>query len=226
MQNLSSISFFSLTTIKGDSLKESDICTIYRNYSTTINQWTFFFLIFCSSPIHCSTQEIVLSKANNFRFLKDDAHLVLQIIRTLTSKQSELLLHKCCSEGNVSYFIMLADNIRGGCWWYSSRGWTFPPIFCYILLLCNRWQQRGSLTEWHLTWKCGWSKGGSLNSSMQKIVAPLKFNVNGDQWVWAQWGCGWCVSTVAAVTVGHLFWCSFLWAWHAGSCSSVAEMQC
>ena len=85
----------------------------------------FFFLIFCSSPIHCSTQEIVLSKANNFRFLKDDAHLVLQIIRTLTSKQSELLLHKCCSEGNVSYFIMLADNIRGGCWWYSSRCWTF-----------------------------------------------------------------------------------------------------
>ena len=164
----------------------------------------FFFFFFFSSPIHCSTQEIVLSKANNFRFLKDDAHLVLQIIRTLTSKQSELLLHKCCSEGNVSYFIMLADNIRGGCWWYSSRGWTFPPILCYILLLCNRWQQRGSLTEWCLTWKHRWSKGVELNSSMWKKKHPLTLIdicwtfMETKQWVWAQWGGGWCFS--AAVT--------------------------
>jgi len=28
--------------------------------------------------------------------------------------------------------MMLAHGIRGGCWWYSSRGWTFPPIFCYF----------------------------------------------------------------------------------------------
>ena len=32
-------------------------------------------------------------------------------------------------ESNASYFIMLADNIRGGSWWYGSRCWTFPPIF-------------------------------------------------------------------------------------------------
>ena len=25
---------------------------------------------------------------------------------------------------------MLAHCIRGGCWWYGSRGWTFPPVFC------------------------------------------------------------------------------------------------
>ena len=39
---------------------------------------------------------------------------------------------------------------------------------CYILLLCNRWQQRGSLTKWRLTWKHGWSKRVSLSSSMRK----------------------------------------------------------
>jgi hypothetical protein len=37
------------------------------------------------------------------------------------------------SESNASYFIMLAHDSRGGCWWHGSRGWTFPPIifkFC------------------------------------------------------------------------------------------------
>jgi len=29
------------------------------------------------------------------------------------------------------------------------------PISHYTLLLCDRWQQRGVLTPWHLTWKCG-----------------------------------------------------------------------
>jgi len=63
-------------------------------------------------------------------------------------------LFKGCSESNASYCIMLTRNVRGGCWWYSSRGRTFPPIFWYILLPCDRWQQRGYLTKWYLTWKC------------------------------------------------------------------------
>jgi len=71
----------------------------------------------------------------------------------------------------ISY---VGADIRGGCWWYGSRGWAFPPIFHYMLFLCDRWQQRGRLTKWHLTWKCGWSKGVWLNSSMQKK--------NGNHW--------------------------------------------
>ena len=35
-----------------------------------------------------------------------------------------------------------------------------------ILSARDRWQQRGSPTEWRLTWKCLWSKGVELNSSM------------------------------------------------------------
>jgi len=50
---------------------------------------------------------------------------------------------------------------------------TFPSIFHYILLLCDRWQQRGSLTKWHLTWKCTWSKGVSPNPSRWKKIAPI-----------------------------------------------------
>ena len=68
---------------------------------------------------------------------------------------------------------MLAHDIRGRCWWYGGREWIFLPRFHYILLLCDRWQQRGSMTEWHLTWKCLWSKGVSINSSMWKRLRPL-----------------------------------------------------
>ena len=41
-------------------------------------------------------------------------------------------------------------------WWYGSRGWTFPAIFHYMVLPCDRWQQRGILLEWHLAWKYIW----------------------------------------------------------------------
>ena len=82
---------------------------------------------------------------------------------------------KCdgCSKSNASYFITLAHNIRGSCWWNGSRGWTFPATFCYILLLCDRWQQRGSLTKLCLIWKHAWSKGVSWNFSMQQKWHPL-----------------------------------------------------
>ena len=69
---------------------------------------------------------------------------------------------------NVSYPIMFFNNGRGKCWLYGSTGWTFLPKFFYILLPCDRWQQRGSITKWHLTWKSGWIKGVPLNSSMWK----------------------------------------------------------
>jgi len=31
--------------------------------------------------------------------------------------------------------------------------------YCHILLLCDRWQQRGSLTEWYLTQMCMKQRG-------------------------------------------------------------------
>ena len=43
---------------------------------------------------------------------------------------------------------MFAHDIRGGYWWNSSRAWTFPEILHYILLPCNTWKQRDTLTEW------------------------------------------------------------------------------
>jgi len=75
---------------------------------------------------------------------------------------------------------MLAHSVREKCWWDGSRGWTFLSIFHCILLLCDRWQQRGSLTKWCLTqkyiWnKCIWSKSEQIRSSMWMKMYPLTF---------------------------------------------------
>jgi len=82
------------------------------------------------------------------------------------------------------------------------------PIFHYVLLLCVRWQQRGSLTKRSMTWKCVWSKDVELNSSVKEKCYPLTFIdaywmfLETKQWMWAQWGSGWCISAVVTVTVG------------------------
>lgn len=63
---------------------------------------------------------------------------------------------------------MLVRDVRGRRWWCSSRGWTFSSMFCYILLPCNRWQQRGNVTtasdvEVHMRMKqrcCHWIPPG------------------------------------------------------------------
>jgi len=46
--------------------------------------------------------------------------------------------YECRAENSVSYFMKLAHNVRGGCWWHGSRGGTFPPISHYMLLLWDR----------------------------------------------------------------------------------------
>ena len=68
-------------------------------------------------------------------------------------------IYKGRSESNASCFMTSTHHIRGRWWWYGSRGGTFPPISHSMLLPCDRWQQRGSLTQRCLTWKCGWRKG-------------------------------------------------------------------
>ena len=76
-------------------------------------------------------------------------------------------MHWGCSESKAPIFLMLVRNIICGCW-YGSRGWTFLSRFHYMLLLRYKWQQKGSLTKWRLIWKCIWSKGVPLNSSLWK----------------------------------------------------------
>ena len=144
-------------------------------------------------------------------------------------------IYKGCSESNASYFMMLAHNVRGGCWWYGSRGWNFPPISCYMLLPCDRWQQRGSLTIWRLIQKCIWSKSVSLDSSMPKKVAPTDIhwrllNVYGDQTVDVSTVRQWVVRFNSGDTdMKHkpcsCWLCRYLQAWHEVSYSAVVKIH-
>jgi len=99
---------------------------------------------------------------------------------------------------------MFSHNIRDGCWWDVSRDWTFPLVFHYMLLPCDRRLQWGSLREWCLTWKWGWMKG--VECSMWKKWHPLTFIntswtfMETKQLMWAPWGGEWYVATVTAAT--------------------------
>jgi len=136
----------------------------------------------------------------------DFLHPLLSYFAVQTATKHSRVKYKGCSESNT-YFILLAHDVRGRCWWYSSKVWVFLSIFHYMVLLCNRWQQGSSLTEWRLTWKRVWSKAVSLNSSMQKQWHSLTFIdtcwtlMETKQWMGAQWGGGWSVSAA----LGQIF---------------------
>ena len=128
---------------------------------------------------------------------------LLKLLKWLNRQKLWIIERRCegCSKSYASYSTMLAHNLRGRCWRDDSGGWNFPPIFHYILSLCDRWQQWDSLSKRHLTWKCTWSKGVSMISSLWKKWHPLTFIntcwmfMETKQWMWAQGGGGYSVSS-------------------------------
>ena len=133
------------------------------------------------------------------------------------------------------YFNMLAYDIRGGrCWWYSSRGWTFPPVFHYISLPCDRWQQSGTLTQRHLT---------EVRRKHRCVNELLHAEKNGTHWhspapAECQWrpnsGCEHREAAAVCLSSGdkdvknkpRSGWpCRLLVVWHAGFCLSLVKMH-
>ena len=136
---------------------------------------------------------------NDTSFLKTVTKIYLKFLNICPAKQ--MRNYEGCSESNASYFILLAQRSRGRCWWWGSRGWTFPLIFRYMLLLCNRWQQRGTLTQW----KWIWSKELSFNSFTWKKMASIYIHdacwmaTETKLWLWAPWGSGCSVSALVKI---------------------------
>jgi len=66
-----------------------------------------------------------------FKVLSDQSHSVIPVCtqksdicrpkRALAIDRGHSI-YKGCSERKASCFVMLAHYIRGGCWWYGSRG--------------------------------------------------------------------------------------------------------
>jgi len=141
-----------------------------------------------------------------------------------------LCMYEGCSESNALYVMMLAHDIRGGCWYYSSRGWAFPPNISSHVVAVWQMAAEGHSDTMCLIWKCRWTKGVLLNSSMRQKWHPLTFIdacwtfMETKEWMWTQQRGGWCISAVVTVTVGH-FWCRLLWERYAGSCLSLVKIH-
>jgi hypothetical protein len=81
---------------------------------------------------------------------------------------------------------MLAHYVRGGCWWYSSRGWTFPSI------VCKFWCRVTTAEE-----QSGKMASGMKVLMKKRCVKELTFIdtcwmlMETKQRMWAQWDSGW-----------------------------------
>ena len=98
---------------------------------------------------------------------------------------------KCegCSEINASYFIMLAHDVRGGCWWYGSRlnlPAKIPLHFVSMWQIAAGGQSDNTVSDMEVYVK-------ELNSSMRKkmhlltFINPCWVFMETKQWMWAQW---------------------------------------
>ena len=93
-------------------------------------------------------------------------------------------------------WLMTSEVDVGG---MAVRGWTFLSVFHYILLLCARWQRRGSLTKWRWHGSVdevkGWNwiplcrKNGTHWHSLPLVECLWK------QWMRALWGSRRCFSS-------------------------------
>ena len=141
----------------------------------------------CPIPIRVSSVisatwgwDLTISAAHMYVQSRSHEQIYLKIQLTmqqnnLRAVQSVCHIYEGCPKSNAFYLFCWPTNIRHRCWCNSSRCWTFPPTSHYMLLWCDREQQRGTLTQWHLTSKCVQSRGVKLNSSIQKKWCLLTF---------------------------------------------------
>ena len=142
-------------------------------------------------------------------------------------------MDKGCFKSNASYFIMLAHDVRGECWWYGYRGWTFHQ-YSVTLCCCETDDSRGAVQqmvydmEVQMKQRCGieilYEDKTALSDTNQCLL-----NVYGDQTVGVSSVRRWVVHLSSGDSdvkekpcSGQPCW--FLWVWLAGSCSSVAKM--
>ena len=133
---------------------------------------------------------------------------------------------ECCFESNASCFIILVHDVRFGCQWYGSRGWTFPPVFHCILLLCDSSLRGSRGAFWHgsmcetkvWNWITPGAKNGTHWHSLTLAECLWKPNCECEHsevvgGTFQQW----CHHS-SCETVGQFHWHRFLQAWHANSC--------
>lgn len=102
--------------------------------------------------------------------------------------------------------------------------------FHYIAMLQEAAED--SQTEWHLTWKCGWSESVSLNSTLWRKMAPSDKHSSAlaEHFLRPNSECEHSESVGGAFQQGkkqqcHLCWCRLIQVWCAGSHSSLVKIH-
>jgi len=72
---------------------------------------------------------------------------------------------------------------------WRAKNWTFPPISHYMLLPCHTWQQRGSLTKWHLTWEVHMKQRCVIEFLCVEKMAPWHSSMPAKCWWRTNCGC-------------------------------------
>ena len=140
------------------------------------------------------------------------------------------IFYEGCSKSNASFIWCLPMTSEVG---VGDMAVEVEPSHQYPITRCCRVTDGSRGALWHDgVWHgsayeakvCQWIPHAEKMAPAD-IHQHLWSYMETKQWVWAQWGGEWCVSAVVTVSVGHLHWCRLLRVWHAGSCSSLAEMQ-
>ena len=135
------------------------------------------------------------------------------------------LKYKGYSKSNAFHFITLAHYV--GEMVVEVEYTNIPSHFVAVWQMVAEGKPDKMVSDMgvHMKQRCGteflwWKKWHPLT-----FMDACWIFMDTKQWMWAQWGSGWCISAVVTATVGHLYWYRFLQAHHAGSCSSPAKMH-
>ena len=130
-----------------------------------------------------------------------------------------------CSESNASHCMVLAHDVRGGCWWCGSRGRTFPPVFhdniAVQQMAAEGQSDSGSDVEVHMKQRCVTELLHVETMSPTDIHGHTR-SIGEDQAVDVSTVRLWAVATA---TIGQLRWCRLLQTQRAGPSSSLVERQ-
>ena len=92
------------------------VCLFWVIYLGDIKCCTHF-------PFYCKKLKwTVLIKTYHLPLSERKLTLAFSEVSSSTRAIHLSLIYQICSKSNAFYFIVLAHDVRGRCWWYGSRG--------------------------------------------------------------------------------------------------------
>ena len=117
--------------------------------------------------VYYNNRSLLLGKHNlNWIILKNLVHFS---IKGSWGGRQEKELYDACSRSNASYFILLAHDISGGCWWMAAEVEPFHqysiPYCCHVTYDSRR-----------AVWEIGVWHGSLYEAKMCLCIPPWRKN--------------------------------------------------